>query len=154
MRAVIEALQAMRGISKVTATSVVSEIGTMSRFKHPRELMGYSGGVPSEHSSGDKRRQGAITKTGNAHLRRVLGEAAWNYRHRPRLIGQIRKRQQGLNSEITDIAWNAQIRLHKRYRHLLAKGKCKNKVVTAVAREMLGFIWDIATRVELAAEAN
>lgn len=150
MRAVIDALQAMRGINKLSAATIAAEVGPMTRFEHPRELMSYSGDVPSEHSSGNNRRQGMITKTGNAHLRRVIGEAAWHYRHRPRLIGQLRKRQIGLSSEITDIAWNAQVRLYKRHRHLLAKGKPRNKVVTAVAREMLGFIWDIATHVELA----
>jgi len=154
MRAVIDALQAMRGLNKLSAATIVSEVGPMARFEHPRQLMSYSGDVPSEHSSGNARRQGVITKTGNAHLRRVIGEAAWHYRHRPRLIGQIRKRQAGLSSEITDIAWNAQVRLNKRHRHLLAKGKPHNKVVTAVAREMLGFIWNIATHVELAAAAQ
>jgi transposase len=150
MKAVIEALQAMRGVSKVTATSVVAEIGRFSRFEHPRELMGYSGVVPSEHSSGESTRRGAITKTGNAHVRRVIGEAAWHYRHRPRVIGQLVKRQRGLGTETIDIAWKAQQRLHKRYVGLTARGKCKQKAVTAVAREMLGFMWDIATRVERA----
>jgi transposase len=150
MRAVIEALQGMRGVSKVTAASVVAEIGKFSRFAHARELMGYSGVVPSEHSSGESKRRGAITKTGNAHVRRVVGEAAWHYRHRPRVIGALRKRQEGLTSETIDVAWKAQQRLHKRYVGLVARGKCKQKVVTAVAREMLGFMWDIATRIERA----
>lgn len=153
MRAVIEALQAMRGVSKLTATSVVAEVGRFSRFEHPRELMGYSGAVPSEHSSGESKRRGSITKTGNAHVRRIVGEAAWHYRHRPRVIGQLRKRQQGLNAETIDIAWKAQERLHKRYLRLSIR-KCKQKAVTAVAREMLGFMWDIATRIERAHEAN
>jgi transposase len=150
MRAVIEALQGMRGVSKITAVSVVAEVGKFSRFSHPRELMGYSGAVPSEHSSGESTRRGAITKTGNAHVRRVVGEAAWQYRHRPRVIGSLKKRQEGLSAETIDLAWKAQQRLHKRYVGLLARGKCKQKVVTAVAREMLGFMWDIATRVERA----
>jgi len=150
MRAVIEALQAMRGVSKLVATTVVSEVGSFSRFQHPRELMGYSGAVPSEHSSGDSKRRGAITKTGNAHLRRVVGEAAWHYRHRPRVIGQLRKRQQGLSTETVDIAWKAQERLHQRYIRLAIRGKNKNKAITAVGREMLGFMWDIAVRVERA----
>jgi transposase len=152
MREVIKALQAMRGVSKVTATSVVAEVGTFSRFEHPRELMGYSGAVPSEHSSGESTRRGAITKTGNAHVRRAIGEAAWHYRHRPRVIGKLKKRQEGLNAETIDLAWKAQQRLHKRYVGLTGRGKCKQKAVTAVAREMLGFMWDIARRVERAHE--
>jgi transposase len=150
MRAVIEALQAMRGVSKLVATTVVAEVGKFSRFEHPRELMGYSGTVPSEHSSGDSKRRGSITKTGNAHVRRVIGEAAWHYRHRPRVIGQLRTRQRGLSDEAIDIAWKAQQRLHQRYMRLAIRGKNKNKAVTAVAREMLGFMWDIATRIERA----
>lgn len=150
MRAVIEALQAMRGVSKLTATTVVAEVGRFCRFEHPRELMGYSGAVPSEHSSGESKRRGAITKTGNAHVRRVVGEAAWHYRHRPRVIGALRTRQKNLSTETIDIAWKAQQRLHQRYLRLAIRGKCKQKAVTAVAREMLGFMWDIATRVERA----
>jgi transposase len=147
MRAVIGALQAMRGISKLTATTIVSEVGELSRFDHPRELMSYSGSVPSEHSSGGKTSRSSITKTGNAHLRRVIGEAAWHYRHRPRVIGALRKRQQGVSSHAIDIAWKAQERLHRRYRQLSVR-KCKQKVVTAIGREMLGFIWDIGVEVE------
>lgn len=150
MRAVISALQAMRGISKLTATTVVAEVGELSRFEHPRELMGYSGIVPSEASSGGKTRRGAITKTGNAHLRRVMIEAAWHYRHRARVIGALRRRQEGLDEQTIGIAWAAQERLNRRYRQLVARGKCKQKVVAAVGRELLGFIWDIATRVERA----
>jgi transposase len=153
MRAVIEALQAMRGVAKLTAAAIVAEVGKFSRFDHPRELMGYSGAVPSEHSSGESTRRGAITKTGNAHIRRAIGEAAWHYRHRPRVIGKLKKRQEGLNTETIDLAWKAQQRLHQRYVGLLARGKCKQKVITAVAREMLGFMWDIAVRVERAHEA-
>jgi transposase len=153
MREVIGALQAMRGVSKLTATTVVAEVGRFSRFEHPRELMGYSGAVPSEHSSGGSTRRGSITKTGNAHLRRIVGEAAWHYRHRPRVIGQLRKRQQGLDAATIDIAWKAQERLHKRYLRLSIR-KCKQKAVTAVAREMLGFMWDIATRIERTHDAQ
>lgn len=153
MRAVIEALQAMRGISKLTATTIVSEVGQLSRFEHPRELMSYSGSVPSEHSSGGKTSRGSITKTGNAHLRRVIGEAAWHYRHRPRVIGQLRKRQQGVRPEVIDLAWKAQERLHRRYRQLSAR-KCKQKVITAIGREMLGFIWDIGRLTEQATQTQ
>lgn len=148
MRSVVDALQAMRGISKLTATTIVAEVGQLSRFEHPRELMGYAGIVPSEASSGNKTSRGAITKTGNAHLRRIIIEAAWHYRHRPRVVGPLRRRQVGLDEESIGIAWAAQERLHRRYRQLLARGKCKQKVVAAVGRELLGFIWDLATRVE------
>lgn len=148
MKAVVTALQAMRGISKLTATTIVAEVGELSRFAHPRELMSYAGIVSSEASSGERTRRGSITKTGNAHLRRVIVEAAWHYRHRPRVIGALRQRQKDVDAPSIDVAWAAQERLHKRYRQLLARGKCKQKVVTAIGRELLGFVWDLATRVE------
>jgi transposase len=153
MRAVIEALQALRGVAKLTATTVVAELGSLSRFEHPRQLMGYSGAVPSEYTTGGKERKGAITKTGNAHLRRVLVEASWAYRRSPQLSGPIRRRQEGLAPEITEIAWKAQIRLCGRYRRLCAKGKPEPQAVTAVARELLGFIWAIGCHVERAHKA-
>lgn len=148
MRAVIEALQALRGIAKVSAVSIVSELGQISRFARPKQLMGYSGTVSRENSSGDRIRRGAITKTGNAHLRRIVGEAAWAYRHRPAVQGALRVRQQGLPEPVIEIAWKAQHRLHGRYRRLLGKGKPKQQVITAVARELLGFIWAIGVHVE------
>ena len=148
MRAVIAALQALRGIGQVSAATIVSEVGEVSRFARPRQLMGYSGAVPREHSSGDKIRRGAITKTGNSHLRRIIGEAAWSYRHRPAIGKALRKRQEGLSEEVKAIAWKAQHRLHGRYRRLAAKGKLHQQVVTAVARELLGFIWAIGVAVE------
>jgi len=148
MRAVIEALQALRGVAKVTATTVVAELGSLSRFEHPSKLMGYSGAVPSEYTTGSRERKGAITKTGNAHLRRVLVEASWAYRRGPQLSGALRRRQEGLAPEIKEIAWKAQVRLCGRYRRLCAKGKPEPKAVTAVARELLGFIWAIGSRVE------
>jgi len=107
-----------------------------------------SGAVPSEHSSGGKTQRGAITKTGNSHLRRVLVEGAWSYRHRPRIIGELRKRQEGLSDKVKAIAWKAQERLCARYRKLSAKGKVQQNVVTAIAREMLGFMWAIGVEVE------
>jgi hypothetical protein len=110
--------------------------------------MGYSGLVPREYSSGMRRRTGGITKTGNAHLRRVVIEAAWAYRFGPAVRGPLRARQAGLDRAITEIAWRAQKRLHDRYRTLVAKGKNNNQVITAVGRELLGFIWDIARTVE------
>jgi transposase len=148
MRAVIEGLQAMRGVSKLAAVTVVAELGELSRFDHPRQLMGYSGAVPSEHSSGCKTQRGSITKTGNGHLRRVLVEGAWSYRHRARVIGKLRKRQESVSEPVKAIAWKAQERLCARYRLLKAKGKVQQHVVTAIAREMLGFIWAIGVEVE------
>jgi transposase len=149
IRAVIEALQALRGIAQLTAATIVSEIGSFTRFE-PRKLMGYSGLVASEHSSGNKVRRGSITKTGNAHLRRVIVEAAWAYQRRPWVGGYLLRRQRDLklSEEIKEIAWKAQHRLHKRYSKLTAGGKNKNQTVTAVGRELLGFIWDIAVRTE------
>jgi transposase len=150
MRAVIEALQALRGIAQISAVTIVAELGEVSRFTRARQLMGYGGIVASEHSSGERTRRGGITKTGNAHLRRVVVEAAWAYRHRPGVGGVLRKRQEVVSEEVREIAWKAQHRLHTRYRQLTARGKNKGKVVTAVGRELLGFIWAIGVRVEAA----
>ncbi len=147
MRAVM-ALQTLRGIRQVTAATIVSEVGPLSRFTHPRQLMGYSGTVPSEHSSGSSVHRGAITKTGNAHLRRVLVEAAWAYRFSPKCAKGLRQRQRGQPEAITALAWNAQQRLCTRYRRLLARGKPTPHVITAVARELVGFIWAIGVAVE------
>ena len=149
-RALVEGLQALRGVAKTTAVTVVAELGRLSRFDKPTQLMGYSGAVPSENSSGGpgKQRRGAITKTGNAHLRRVLIESAWSYRHPPRLRGELRRRQKGLSDEVQAIAWKAQHRLHNRYRRLCGRDKLKQKVVTAVGRELLGFIWAIGVQIE------
>lgn len=148
IRAVIEALQALRGIALVSAVTIVAEVGRLSRFGKPRQLMGYSGAVASEHSTGERTRRGGITKTGNAHLRRIVIEAAWAYRHRPAVGPTLRKRQAALNDEVKAIAWKAQHRLHARYRTLTAKGKTKQQAVTAVGRELLGFIWAIGVTVE------
>ena len=150
MRAVIEALQALRGIAHVSAVTVVAELGELSRFSRATQLMSYGGIVASENSSGERTRRGNITKAGNAHLRRVVVEAAWNYRHRPAVGATLRKRQEQVSEEVKEIAWKAQQRLHGRYRKLLAKGKNKGVVVTAVGRELLGFIWAIGTKVEAA----
>jgi transposase len=149
LRAVIEALQALRGIAQITAVTIVSEIGSFSRFE-PRKLMGYSGLVSSEHSSGNRIQRGSITKTGNSHLRRVIVEAAWAYQHRPWLGGYLLKRQRDLelSQEVKEIAWKAQQRLHSRYKKLAAGGKNKNQIVTAVGRELLGFIWAVAVQTE------
>ena len=148
MREVVAALQALRGVAKVTAVTIVAELGPLTRFARPTQLMGYSGLVAREHSSGEKVRRGAITKTGNAHLRRIVVEAAWAYRHRPARGATLRKRQAGLSEEVTAIAWKAQHRLHDRYRRLVGKGKHPQQAVTAVGRELLGFIWAIGVLVE------
>ncbi len=153
MRAVIAALQSLRGVAQVTAATIVAEVGQLSRFARPRQLMGYSGAVPREHSSGGAIRRGGITKTGNAHLRRVLGEAAWAYRHRPAVGPALRRRQVDQSEVVKAIAWRAQHRLHQRYRRLAARGKLRQQVVTAVARELLGFIWAIGVHVEQQAPA-
>lgn len=148
LKAVVGALQAMRGVSKVTAVTLVAELGRFDRFKHPRQLMGYVGMVSSESSSGPNIRRGGITKTGNAHVRRVVGEAAWAYQHGPHLYPALRKRQAGQSDEVKQLAWKAQHRLCDRYRKLQGKGKPTQKVVTAVGRELLGFLWDVAVHVE------
>lgn len=148
MRAVIDGLQTLRGIALTTAVTIVSELGQLSRFPGARQLMGYSGAVPSEDSSGGRSRRGAITKTGNAHLRRVVVEAAWAYRHKPALIGALRKRQEGQSEEVKAIAWKAQHRLSSRFWRLTSRGKPAQQVVTAVARELLGFIWAIGVHIE------
>jgi transposase len=148
MRTVIEALQALRGVALVTAVTIATEVGELSRFAKPRQLMGYSGAVAREHSSGERTRRGGITKAGNAHLRRVIVEAAWAYRHRPAVGAALRKRQATASAEVNEIAWKAQHRLHARYRALTGRGKCHQQVVTAIARELLGFIWAIGVHVE------
>jgi transposase len=150
IRAVIEALQSLRGVAQTTAATIVSELGSLTRFERPRQLMGYSGLVPREHSSGNRVQRGGITKTGNGHLRRVLVEAAWAYQHRPNVSGVILQRQKNLalDEEVKKIAWKAQQRLYKRYTALAARGKDKNQIVTAVGRELLGFLWAIAVHTE------
>lgn len=153
MRAVIDALQALRGIARVSAVTIVAEVGALSRFARAPQVMGYSGLGAREASSGGRTRRGGITKTGNAHLRRILIEAAWAYRHRPAVRGALRKRQASLSSEVTAIAWKAQHRLHARFRRLLGRGKCPQQVVTAVGRELVGFIWAIGVLVETDAPA-
>jgi len=150
IRSVIEALQALRGVAQMTAATIVCELGRLSRFPSPRQLMGYSGLVSREHSSGNRIQRGAITKTGNAHLRRVLVEAAWAYQHRPNVTGFLLRRQKSLtlSEEVKQMAWKAQCRLHKRYLAFARRGKNKNQIVTALGRELLGFVWAIAVHTE------
>jgi transposase len=152
MQEVIRGLQALRGIAHISAVTIATELGNItSRFESARKLMGYSGSFPSEDSSGKRIRRGGITKAGNAHLRRIVVESAWSYRHLPRVGAKLRKRQEGLPAEITEIAWKAQNRLHKRYMTLMARGKDQRKTMTAVARELLGFIWAIGIKAEATA---
>ena len=143
----VAALQALRGVSFITAIGLVAELGDLTRFGHPRELMACLGLVPSEYSSGPSVRRGGITKAGNPHVRRLLAEAAWAYQGIPRIGRQQLYRQEALPKVVCDIAWKAQLRLTARCRRLVARGKAKPKVATAIARELSGFIWAIAREV-------
>jgi len=146
---VVKGLQAMRGVRLIIATGVVAELGDLKRFDHPRKLMAYLGLVPSEHSSGGKRRVGSITKAGNKRVRRLLTEGAHSYRYPANISREIQVRLEGLPKDVTDIAWKAQLRLCQRYRRLYAKGKHRNLVVSAIAREMASYLWAIAQQVDL-----
>lgn len=146
---VVAALQAMRGVAFVVAVTLVAEVGDFKRFANPRQLMAYLGLVPSEHSSGRTVHRAGITKAGNALARRVLVEGAWSYRMQPRVSRKLHDRIDSLPQAIRDIAWKAQIRLCARYRRLTAAGKPKVVVTTAIAREMLGFIWAIAQAIQV-----
>ena len=148
MREVVEALQGLRGVGKIVAASLVAEIGSFTRFSSPSQLMSYCGLVPSEHSSGSRVARGGITKTGNSHVRRLIVESSWAYQHKPWIGGWLKKRLDPLEPEIKAISWKAQWRLHTRYKKLSARGKNKPQIVAAIGRELLGFIWAIATRVE------
>jgi transposase len=145
---VVQGLQVLRGVALVSAVSAVAEVGQFSRFSTPRQLMAYSGLVPREHSSATAVRRGGITKTGNAHLRRVVVEAAWHYRHAPFVRPQLKRRQVGQPASICTTAFKAQQRLHMRYRRLLGRGKNIQQTMTAIARELLGFMWAIAINLE------
>ena len=151
MAPVVNALQALRGVSIIVAATMIAEIGDLTRFEHPRKLMAYLGLIPSEHTSGDKRRQGGITKTGNGHARRVLVEAGQSYSHPARVTRFLLKRQEGLSHEVTDLAWKCPVRLCARFRRLMAKGKNRNTVVAATARELAAFMWTIAMKTPIAA---
>jgi transposase len=149
MHSLVSAVMTLRGLDLVAAATVVAELGDLRRFAHPRELMGYLGLVPSEHTTGSKRRLGAITKTGNTHVRRVLVEAAWNYRYPPRISPALQLRQEQQPPKIRAIAWRAQLRLNHRYRRLKARGLHHNKICVALARELAAFVWDIGRHVTL-----
>jgi len=142
---VVQALLALRGIDQVSAIGLVAEIGDISRFAHPRQLMAYLGLVPSEHSSGERVARGSITKAGNAHARRLLTEAAWSYRFQPRIGRRAQRRAEDLPQALRDIAWKAQQRLSGRFARLRGRGVQINKVCVAVARELAAFVWAIAS---------
>ena len=146
LRARVQRLRCFRGIDDLTALTIAAELGDPRRFATAPSTMAFVGLVPSEHSSGTKRVQGGITKTGNAHLRRVLVEAAWHYRHHPFVGAALRQRQRGAPTTVIAQAWTAQQRLHRRYQRLAARGKPKQHVVTAVARELTGFVWAALTQ--------
>jgi transposase len=152
LRPLVEALQALRGIALVAAAALAAEIGDLRRFASPKQLMAWLGLVPAEHSSGRRIRRGEITKAGNAHARTVLVEAGWCYRFPAREERRYLERVAGLPEEVRRVGWRAQVRLCRRYRHLSAAGKPLPKVVTAIARELAGFVWDIARRVQPASQ--
>jgi transposase len=146
---VVQAMQAMRGVSDIAAVILVSEIGDFSRFAHPRQFVSYLGLSPSEHSSGNRVIRGPITKAGSKHARRVLIEGAWAYRYPARVAKDLASRQPGLAKEILDIAWKAQVRLCQRFRTMRARGKHHNVAVVAIARELACFLWAIAQKIPL-----
>lgn len=147
LRPVVEGLMALRGVSLIAAMTLLAELGDLSRFDSPRQLMGYLGLIPSEHSSGGSRRQGGITRTGNGHARRLMVEAAWSYRFPARKTRGIEQRAEQTSAAVQAIAWAAQQRLCGRYQALLQAGKQTQQVTTAVARELAGFLWAIACEV-------
>ena len=143
----VKALMSLRSVDFLTAMTLIAEIGDLRRFDHPRPLMSYLGLVPAESSSGNSQHRGALTRTGNGRVRRLLIEAAWNYRHPARISRKIESRQAGLPAAVVEIAWKAQVRLCHRYRKLCYRGVHHNKACAAIARELVGFVWDIARRV-------
>jgi transposase len=144
---VVDALQALRGVQFTVAVTTVAELGDLTRFDNPRELMKFLGLIPSEYSTGERRRQGSITKAGNTHARRALVEGAWAYRYPAKVSRHLQLRLEKQPKAIQDISWKAQVRLCKRYRRLIARGKHANQVVVAIARELVGFMWAIAQQV-------
>jgi transposase len=148
---VVEALQALRGVQFTVAVTMVAEIGDLTRFENPRELMKFLGLIPSEYTSAERRRQGSITKAGNTHARRALVEGAWAYRYPAKVSRHLQLRLEKQPKVIQDMSWKAQVRLCKRYRRLVAKGKHANVVTVAIARELVGFMWAIAKQVPLTA---
>jgi transposase len=151
LKPLVQAFQALRGVRLLSAVVIAAELGDMARFARPAQLMAYLGLVPSEHSSGESTKRGGITRTGNTHVRRILVESAWAYRFKPALSRTIGERNEPVSTAVRAIAWKAQHRLHRRYVRMLARGKNKQQTVTAVARELAGFAWDIARQPQLLA---
>jgi transposase len=147
-RVAVSALRCFRGIDTLTAITVLTEIFEFGRFESPRALMSYLGVVPSEHSSGESRRSGGITKTGNWRVRRILTETGWHYRHGNRVSKALKSRRKGQPTWAIDIAERAQVRLSKRYRHLVERGKASPTAVMAVVRELVGFLWAMLRQVQ------
>ena len=137
-------LRVLKGIDTLSAATIAAEVGDFNAFAHASSFMAYVGLVPREHSSGQRERRGSITKTGNAHLRRVLVEAAWAYRHRPAVGAHLRRRQADTPANLVAYSWHVQQRLHHRYRSLAAT-KHPNVAVVGVARELAGFAWALMT---------
>jgi transposase len=144
-RQLVARLRCLRGVDTLTALALVSEIGDFSRFRSAEELMAFVGLVPSEHSSGEKRRQGSITKVGNSHVRRLLVESAWHSRRRPKVGYELARRQRGQDAVVIERAWRCQQRLYQRWQRMAGHGKPQQKIVVACARELAGFVWAIAT---------
>jgi transposase len=144
-RELVARLRCLRGIDTLTAFALVAEIGDYGRFRSAEEFMAFVGHVPSEHSSGEKRRQGSISKVGNAHVRRLLVESAWHARQRPKVGYELARRQRGQHAETIERAWRCQQRLHQRWQRMAGRGKPQQKIVVACARELAGFVWAIAT---------
>jgi transposase len=144
-RELVARLRCLRGVDTLTALALVAEIGDFHRFRSAEEFMAFVGLVPSEHSSGDKRRQGSITKVGNGHVRRLLVEAAWHARRRPKVGYQLARRQRGQDAVVVERAWRCQQRLYQRWQRMAGRGKPQQKIVVACARELAGFVWAIAT---------
>jgi len=144
-RELVGRLRCLRGIDTLTALALATEIGDFGRFQRAEELMAFVGLVPSEHSSGEQRRQGSITKVGNSHVRRLLVEAAWHARRRPKVGYDVARRQRGQDALVVERAWRCQQRLHSRWQRMAARGKPPQKIVVACARELTGFVWAIAT---------
>jgi len=151
LRPIIDAFQSMRGVQRHTAVTIAAELGDLTRFDNPRQLAAFVGLIPSEYSTGESRRLGPITKAGNGHARRVLVEAAWAYRYPAKVSAHLQKRIERCPKAIQDISWKAQVRLCKRHRRMVARGKNPNIVVTAIARELLAFLWAIAREVPIGA---
>jgi len=147
LQPVVEAFQALRGVQFTGAVTMVAELGDLTRFDNPRQLMKFLGLIPSEYSTGERRRQGAITKAGNTHARRALVEGAWAYRYPAKVSRPLQLRLEQQPKAIQDISWKAQVRLCTRYRRLMARGKQANQVVVASARELVGFMWAMANQV-------